>query len=270
MKSTTWMFTLLLVASVTPLRAQIRWPEGKIAAVALTYDDALGSQLQYAVPQLGAAGFKGTFFLDGDISPADMRRWRDVQRAGHELGNHSLFHACPRDLLPKRTQYYTENYDVSRLLDEIAVMNDVLFGIDGQESRTFSVPCSQTIVGGTDYTEALQRSGLVKYVRNGGDQFNSVISSFERPDPFVVPSWGPLDGPDGRQLAAYVERVTKARGLGVFQFHGVGGDYLAVSADAHRELLDYLRKHPEVWVATFREVMDHVAAQSRQTHAGDR
>jgi peptidoglycan/xylan/chitin deacetylase (PgdA/CDA1 family) len=263
MKTTQWMFALLLFAGVAPLRAQITWPEGKIAAIALTYDDALASQLQYAVPQLGAAGFKGTFFLDGDISPADMRRWREVQRAGHELGNHSLFHACPRDLLPKRTQYYTENYDVSRLLDEIAVMNDVLFGIDGQESRTFSVPCSQTLVGGTDYTEALQRSGLVKYVRNGGDQFNSVISGFERPGRFMVPSWGPLDGPDGQRLAAYVERVAKARGLGVFQFHGVGGDYLAVSADAHRELLEYLRKHPEVWVATFRELMDYVAAHSR-------
>ena len=79
----------------------------------------------------------------------------------------------------------------------------------------------------------------------------------------MVPSWGPLDGPDGQRLAAYVERVAKARGLGVFQFHGVGGDYLAVSADAHRELLEYLRKHPEVWVATFRELMDYVAAHSR-------
>jgi len=254
---------LLSVAAALPAGAQSFWPAGKTAAIALTYDDALPSQLEHAVPQLAKAGFKGTFFLDGDITPADMRRWREVQRAGNELGNHSLFHACPRALLPKRTQYYTENYNVSRLLDEIAVMNDVLFGIDGQESRTFSVPCSQTIVGGVDYLEALRQSGLVKYVRNGGDQFTSVVADIKVAGVFVVPSWGPLDGPDGPRLIAYVERVAAARGLGVFQFHGVGGDYLEVSADAHRALLRHLQTHPEIWVGTFREVMDYVAAHSR-------
>ena len=105
--------------------------QGQIAAIALTYDDALRSQLDIAIPQLDAAGFKGTFFLDGDITPADMLRWREAQRAGHELGNHSLFHPCPRAMLPDRKNYFTENYDVDRMLGEIAAMNNVLFGIDG-------------------------------------------------------------------------------------------------------------------------------------------
>ncbi len=60
-----------------------------------------------------------------------MLRWRKVQRAGHELGNHSLFHPCPRAMLPDRKNYFTENYDVDRMLGEIGVMNNVLFGIDG-------------------------------------------------------------------------------------------------------------------------------------------
>ena len=258
-----WIVPLLLIGGPAQAETPIAWPEGKIAAIALTYDDALQSQLTYAVPQLRAAGFKGTFFLDANITPADMRRWREVQRAGNELGNHSLFHPCPRAMLPDRTQYYTENYDVSRLLDEIAAMNALLFGIDGQESRTYSVPCSQTVVGGVDYIEALRRSGLVKYVRNGGDPFKSVVTDFDSRESFVVPSWGPVDGPDGPQLIAYAQRVAAAHGLGVFQFHGVGGDYLAVSADAHRELLRYLQAHPEIWVGTFRQIMDYVAAHSR-------
>ena len=120
-----------------------------------------------------------------------MRRWRTVQRAGHELGNHSVFHPCPRSLLPDRPQYFTENYDVKRMLGEIAVMNNVLFGIDGQEMRTYSVPCSQMLVGGVDYTEPLRRSGLVKFVRTGGDQCKSVITDFKALDVFQVPSYGP-------------------------------------------------------------------------------
>src|SRR4051812_24404914 len=42
-----------------------RWPSGAEAAVSLTYDDALGSQLRYALPVLDAAGIKATFFLSG-------------------------------------------------------------------------------------------------------------------------------------------------------------------------------------------------------------
>ena len=114
-------------------QAQFAWPQGKTAAIVLTYDDALPSQLDVAVPQLNAARLKGTFFLDGDITPAEMLRWRAVQRAGHELGNHSYFHPCPRALMPERPQYYTENYDVPRMLGEITVMNNVLNGIDGSQ-----------------------------------------------------------------------------------------------------------------------------------------
>lgn len=253
----------LLVSPSMQAHAQMAWPQGKTAVVVLTYDDALHSQLDIAIPQLKEAGFKGTFFLDGDITPADMRRWRAAQRAGHELGNHSVFHPCPRSLLPDRPQYFTENYDVGRMLGEIAVMNNVLFGIDAQESRAYSVPCSQMLVGGVDYTEPLRRSGLVKFVRTGGDQYKSVISDFKTLDVFQVPSWGPVDGPDGAALIAYVQRVEAVRGLGVLQFHGTGGDYLAVSADAHRQLLQYLRQHPHIWVARFSEVMDYVVAHSR-------
>jgi peptidoglycan-N-acetylglucosamine deacetylase len=252
-----------MALSTLPLHAQIEWPKGKVAAVVLTYDDALRSQLDIAIPQLAAARLKGTFFLDGDITPADMLRWRKVSSAGHELGNHSVFHPCPRAMLPERTQYHTDDYDVARMLAEIGVMNSVLFGIDGKQARTYSVPCSQMLVGGVDYTGALRSSGLVRYVRTGGDAYKSVISDFRALDPFQIPSYGPVDRPGGEQLVAYVERVRTARGLGVLQFHGVGGDYLDVSAEAHRTLLGHLRGLPDVWTGTFQEVMDYVAARSR-------
>jgi peptidoglycan/xylan/chitin deacetylase (PgdA/CDA1 family) len=91
-----------LVATSLPASAQSIWPDGKTAAIVLTYDDAMSSQLDNAVPQLAAAGLKGTFFLSGGMAPEYMRRWREVQRAGHELGNHSLYHPCPKSILPDR------------------------------------------------------------------------------------------------------------------------------------------------------------------------
>jgi hypothetical protein len=44
-------------------------------------------------------------------------------------------------------------------------------------------------------------------------------------------------------------------------FHGVGGDYLSVSAEAHRGLLRYLEAHAdEIWVAPFQQVMQRATA----------
>jgi peptidoglycan/xylan/chitin deacetylase (PgdA/CDA1 family) len=260
---------LTLVAFALPAGAQMRWPQGKTFAIVLTYDDALHSQLQVAAPRLASAKLHGTFFLQGtNLSPADMLRWRAVQAAGNELGNHSLFHPCPRDMLPKRTQYYIENYDASRLIDELAIMNGLLFGIDGLDlPRTYSGPCSQMLVGGVDVTEALRRSRVAKYIRTGGDAWKSIVTDFARLDPMQVPSWGPVDGPGGAELIAYVERVRAAHGLGVFQFHGVGGDYLSVSAQAHDELIAYLAKQPDVWVAPFQETLDYVFSRDRQEQA---
>jgi peptidoglycan/xylan/chitin deacetylase (PgdA/CDA1 family) len=263
MKYFAFLVAILLAVTGARAQAQIAWPPGKVAAVVLTYDDALHSQLDVAIPQLDAARLKGTFFLDGDITPADMLRWRKIQRNGHELGNHSLFHPCPRAMLPDRKNYFTENYDADRILGEIAAMNNVLFGIDGMTVRTYSVPCSQMLVGGADYTEALRRSAVVKYVRTGGDAYNSIISNFSKLDEFQVPSYGPVDKPDGAALIAYTDRVRKAKGLGVLQFHGTGGDYLEVTAEAHQQVVDWLRHHPEVWVAPFHEVMDYVKAHTR-------
>jgi peptidoglycan/xylan/chitin deacetylase (PgdA/CDA1 family) len=254
---------ILLAVFTAPAHAQFGWPGGKRAALALTYDDALHSQLEVAIPQLDAAGLKGTFFLDANITQQDMLRWRKVAASGHELGNHSAFHPCPRAMLPDRPQYFTENYNAQRMLDEIGVMNLVLFGIDGASTRTYSVPCSQMRVGDTDYTDALRKSGLVKYARTGGDAYKSVVTNLATLDLFQVPSWGPVDKPDGDALVAYADRVRMSKGLGVLQFHGTGGDYLEVTADAHQQLVDWLRNHPEVWVAPFREVMDYVSAHTR-------
>ena len=101
------------------------------------------------------------------------------------------------------------------------------------------------LVGGVDYTECAARSGLVKYARTGGDPYKSVVSESE--EPRCLPgtelgSGGPPGWPAPHRLCRCA--FSEARGLGVLQFHGVGGDYLDVSARAHRSSLEYLRPTP--------------------------
>jgi len=45
-----------------------------------------------------------------------------------------------------------------------------------------------------------------------------------------------------------------------FTFHGVGGDHLAVSREAHQQLIDFLAANPQYWTTTFIEQMQYVQA----------
>lgn len=242
--------------AVAVAQKTVLWPGGRSAAIVLTYDDSLRSQLDVAVPQLAEFGFRGTFFLNATFPPEDVVRWRAAAAAGHELGNHSLVHPCPAAAFPMEPQFHTEGYSVRGMLREIGAMNTLLTAIDGKLAHSYSVPCSQTIVGGQDYIEALRSSGLVRYVRSGVPR-DAAIADPAAVDRFRVPSRSFPETATAADLIAFVEEVRRTGGMGVFMFHGVGGDYQSVSAEAHRGLLRYLRDHAgEIWVAPFTEAMD--------------
>jgi hypothetical protein len=229
------------IAGTAALGAQqsspMTWPGGHHAAIVLSYDDALRSQLDNAVPALDAAGLKATFFLSGTFRQEDVDRWRATAKGGHELGNHSVFHPCAKGSFDMPVQYNNESYSVPTMLKEIGAMNNMLYAIDGRTEHTYATPCGQHVVGGEDYLPALRASGLVRYVREASDPGDG------RLDPFDVPATFFPDTVTGEQLIAYVEKVRASGGLGVMGFHGAGGDYLIVSAEAHRQLLQYLHEH---------------------------
>jgi peptidoglycan/xylan/chitin deacetylase (PgdA/CDA1 family) len=252
----------LALLTVAAAQAQIAtrpesWPGGRKAAIALTYDDALKSQLDIAIPQLEAAGFKGTFFLIGREVAPNLARWKAAAARGHELGNHTVNHACPKALFAMPPQYMTENYSVPVQITEIRTMNTMLEAMDGRAEHAYATPCGQTLVGGQDYIPTLRTAGLTRYVRAAaetGDGRQAI-------DPFVVPSHFFGVGDSGAKMIAFVEALRQKGGVAVIGFHGVGGDYLEVTAAAHKELLAYLKAHEsEIWVGTFTEVMDRAQA----------
>jgi peptidoglycan/xylan/chitin deacetylase (PgdA/CDA1 family) len=232
------------------------WPHAEHAAIVLTYDDAVPSDLTVAIPQLDRAGLKGTFFLMGKAMHVDdLPRRRAAAAAGHELANHTINHPCARGTYEMPAQYTSETYSVDVLLAEINTMNVLLTAIDGRPKHALATPCEQTKVGSgadkKDYIAPLQASGLVTYIRDSSVPVTSV------PVPRVS-SIGFI-GTSGPDMIAWVKEVEKSGGVGIIVFHGVGGDYLSVSADAHQQLLDYLGTHrTKIWTTTYTETMDYV------------
>jgi peptidoglycan/xylan/chitin deacetylase (PgdA/CDA1 family) len=237
------------------LFAQLRpmqWPDHKKATIVLTYDDALDSQLDSAVPQLKKAGLKATFFLTSDIDFVTMPRWRELAREGFELGNHTLYHPCsPSPDNPVSAATYTK----TQMIDEIDLMNRFLYALDGKTVRTYAYPCAETLAGGHDYVDSLRLTGTVKYARIGGDE-TSVITDFVHLDSLRVPAMGLEDHMDAATIIGFIKKVQAAGGMGVIMFHGVGGDYITIATEVHRAVLDYLKENrKDIWVATFMEAM---------------
>jgi len=236
------------------------WPDNARAAVCLTYDDGTESQLEIATTHLNQAGFKGTFYLQGDnITKDNLFQWRQQSEMGHELGNHSCFHPCSQSFDWIWPEFATEKYTIRRMLKELAVMNTLLFSIDGKEERTYAYPCAELIVGGDLYIDSLRNSNLFIAARGGEDP--GELKDMKDLDIFNVPSWA-VNEHSGEEMIAEVEKAVEQGAMLIIMFHGVGGDYLKVSAEAHEELLSYLSDHKDVvWTAPFLEVMKYIIAE---------
>jgi hypothetical protein len=238
------------------------------ATICLTYDDALTTHLTTAIPQLDSAGFKATFFLtaiqgssQSDIigqTPEAVLGWHNAAKHGHELANHTLFHPCPTKL-GWDSSVAVDKYTFKQISEEIKTQNTLLSLLDpGRTKRAYAFPCNNSIVEGKDYSALLKENKLVTYARTGGDSA-SVVSDFANLNTMKVPSWLVFTGTTLRQLISFAEKVKKVRGMGIYQFHGIGGQIFAISADTHRQFLAYLKANENDFrVITFSEAMDKV------------
>ncbi|WP_375272541.1 polysaccharide deacetylase family protein [Sphingomonas sp.] len=223
--------------------------------VVLTYDDALPSQLDHALPALDAAGLKATFFLSG-VREADVPRWRAAAQRGHELGNHTIFHPCAAAKFPADPRFTSEAYTPATMLREIAQQNVLLRALDGRSRHGFATPCGEHLAGGKDYLEPLRAAKLVDYARGVDMSDAEVRAGAARVDAMHVPARGFGENTTLEQLIAFAREAEASGGWAVYLFHGIGGDYLSVDAAVHRAFIRWLRQHRRtIRVATLRDAL---------------
>lgn len=263
------MKTLILLACFFGFSAfadqNFKWPNQTKAAVSLSYDDALNSQLDNAIPALNHHQFKGTFYLSLAATTLQTRLadWRSAAKQGHELGNHTINHAC-RGSLPNR-EWVPKHNDLDKklfkeILQEIHTANAFLHAIDGEIVRTFTVPCTDTIVENKHYPSAL--TDLFIGMKT---QVGSVPESMHVFDRLNAPVWAPHNV-SGAALIDYVKTAQKHGTVANITFHGIGGDHLAVTKQAHQALLTYLSENKETyWVDTYRNISKYIAEYPNKT-----
>ncbi len=260
----------LLVASAlglatTPVfaaeQSAFRWPGGARAAVSLAYDDALGSQLDHAIPALNKYGLKGSFYLQmsSPVVGARLAQWRAAANMGHELGNHSLFHQCSGRGAGRAWVQQHRDLDTTtamQMRDQVALANVMLTAIDGRSERTFTAPCFDQLAAGQNYLPLIHAD----FVAIKAGLAEAVPASIPALDPYRVGAMAPV-GLSGQELIAIVKEAVAKGTMANLTFHGIGGDHLAISKEAHEELLAYLAANKSVyWTDTFLNIMKHVRA----------
>lgn len=234
--------------------AEFSWPKKYQAAVSLSYDDALESQLNNAIPALDRHGFKGSFYLtlSNPGTLQNIEKWRSAAQNGHELGNHTIYHPCSKSVAGRdwvAPEHDLDKKTMLQMVNEVNVANGFLQALDGQKQRTLTVPCGESKVIDGDYLELVRDTFIA--VKGHNPQYPKKF------DLILVP-----DNTNAETLIKFVEEVKSQNGVANILFHGVGGDYLSVSNKAHDKLLAYLAQHKnDLWVDTYANIMAHVKEQ---------
>lgn len=208
----------------------LHWPGGKSAAVALTFDDNLRSQLANAIPELEKRGYRGTFFivaqwLDGPAASEGLaEQWQTIFHHGHEIGCHGYSHAHLPMVTPEEMQRQTGEAKIiiERL---IGTGNCLLFRFPWGDWSEDADKVVQSIF-------PLNRVDLAK-----NDQVFLAVSG------------------DADESINMIDEAVKNNGVFISINHGVGGDFVKISVLGFERVLDHLDSlKTQVWVAPLGDV----------------
>jgi peptidoglycan-N-acetylglucosamine deacetylase len=256
---------LCLPLSSNSQNSDVRAWNHKKCAICLTYDDGLNVHLDKVIPQLDSMNFKGTFYIPGNSECLKNRLddWRNTAKKGHELGNHTLFHACNGG---KGREWVKPDYDLSkytlqRIIDEVQLANTLLKAIDGKTKRTFAYTCGDARVENVYFMDKLKND----FISARG--VKSEMLKISDVDLYNIGCYM-INNQTGNELINLVRKSLETKTLLVFLFHGVGGEHnINVSLDAHRELLKFLKENEkDIWVAPFIEISEYIKDYNNKTN----
>ena len=231
-----------------------QWPHGARAAVSLTYDDGLNSQLEHAIPDLDAFGFKATFFLTEENMDARLTDWQALERAGHEMADHTISHPCETLANDTAAAFARQEIDpMEKYLDD---------HFQSPRPRSFAYSCGFTGLGKGPAAE--RRARYLSVLRPRLLAARTVDGPPNDPrrlakDRFYLSGFEPTyDHDDPRIAFAYVRQAIRRGDWAILVFHEIlparkgEGD---TSQRSHHAILAWLAGQP-VWCAPMREVFE--------------
>jgi sialate O-acetylesterase len=249
------------------MRTAFAWPDHIQCAVSLTYDDGLPIHYTLVGPTLQQYGLRATFYamVQGDLMRSPDS-WRGLALAGHELGNHTLFHPCRRTSAGQYPwldeRYNLCGYSAAQLRSELEIANFVLTQIDGRTERTYGNTCCDTTIGMGDAEQSMDMVLAGMFVAARGALTNLIAEPARGLNLLNV---GCISA-DGRSLAELTELIERAHACGgwaVLMIHGIGAEThsLHLDPDVHQQFLEWLAQQQGIWTAPFGDVANYIRRQ---------
>jgi peptidoglycan-N-acetylglucosamine deacetylase len=135
------------------MASTFQWPNGKRAAISLSFDDARLSQPDKGFALLHSFGVKATFYVSFGSLEKRLDQWKSAIEMGHEIGNHSVTHPCSGNF-PWARPNALEDYTLERIEKEMTDANDRIKSLLGVSPTTFAYPCGQKFVGRAEQTKS--------------------------------------------------------------------------------------------------------------------
>jgi hypothetical protein len=242
----------------------VQWPQGRRAAVSLSYDDGLPLHPQVVGPLLEKYGFRGTFYtpLNSDLMQSPLP-WRKLAARGHELGNHTVFHPC-RNTGGRYSSWLDEEldltyYDEERWVDEITTANSALALVDGKNERTFGNTCFDNLIGPEHAPIKIESLAAPHFIAARGENTDRPVDLTNLNLYNLGTVWA--DQRSFGDLAPDLEQAIETGGWVIYTFHGVGhGTHNHFIAESeHNRLLAFLQANQSrIWTAPVIEVARHL------------
>ena len=234
------------------------WPEGRSAALSLTFDDARSSQARVGLPALDRLGVAATFFVLPDAVATEATAWREATAAGHEIGNHTMRHPCSGNFAWSRGRAL-EEYTLDAFRDEIDDADRRLHDLLGLRPAVFAYPCGHTFVGRGRETQSLVPLVAERFA--AGRTFNDVTANAPLHCDLAQVAGVNSDGLEFARVRTLLEAAVADRAWLVLGGHEIGvstGDE-TTTTDTITSVVHWCRDH-DVWVDTVGTIARHVRA----------
>lgn len=149
-------FSIVLSATIAKAQqdsASFKWPQGKQAAISLSFDDARESQVIVGTKLLDQYDIKATFFVVPSSVEKQLDGWKKAVASGHEIGNHTLTHPCTGNF-PFSRSNALEDHTLAQMQTELTECNKRIKDLLNVKAEVFAYPCGQKFVGRGQQTKS--------------------------------------------------------------------------------------------------------------------
>jgi len=241
------------------------WPNGKRAAVSLSFDDARLSQVDTGLALFKKNGVKVTFFVQPSGVEKRLAGWKQAVTDGHEIANHSLTHPCTGNYTFSRNNAL-EEYDLARMAQQLDGANQQIYKQLGVNARTFAYPCGQKFVGRGTSVKSYVPLVAERFVAGRG--YLDEAANDPRFCDLAQTMGTAFDEMDFSQMKKIVDEAVQEGRWVIFVGHEIGErGYQTTDTRALEALFDYL-KNPNtgVWLGTVAEIAGYIQNQRETAH----